>query len=124
MWLLSDKLILLLYGEAFEEAVRVLKIHIMAKSFICLGVINLIWLVNEGKNKWSFVRTVTGCLCNIILNYVLILVYGYYGAAIATVITQFIAAYVMTFCNRRLYELAKAQTKGLLCIGILYGRNR
>lgn len=92
MTFLSDWLMTLLYGEAFGDAGQVLVIHIWSGIFVSLGVASGSWYVNEDLQKHAFYRTAFGAIVNIILNLILIPVYGVVGAAVATVIAQSMAA--------------------------------
>ena len=56
--------------------------------FGVLGNIHYIWMTCENKEKYSTIYSLVGCLSNIILNAILIPKYNYYGAAIATLISQ------------------------------------
>ena len=52
--LLSNWIILLLYGTEFQEAADVLRIYIWAVVFVSLGVANSKWLVTENLQHYSF----------------------------------------------------------------------
>jgi Na+-driven multidrug efflux pump len=56
-------------------------------------VANSKWLIIENFEKFALYRTMIGALCNVVLNLMLIPNYGIEGAAVATVISYFIAAY-------------------------------
>lgn len=94
MTFLSEWLVTLLYGEAYREAGQVLMIHIWAGVFVFLGVASGSWLTSENLQQFAFTRTLSGLFINIVLNLVLIPIYGLIGAAIATVIAQIMAAFV------------------------------
>lgn len=92
MTFLSDWLVTLLYGNAYRDAGQVLVIHIWAGVFVSLGVASGSWFTNENLQRFSFYRTAFGAIVNVILNLILIPLFGLMGAAIATVIAQSIAA--------------------------------
>lgn len=83
-----------LYGEAFLPAAGVLSIHIWAGVFVFLGVVSGRWLLTENLQIFSTLNTSIGAIVNIILNYVLIKNMGIKGAAISTLISYFVAAYL------------------------------
>lgn len=101
MVLLSDWLIILLYGNAYEQASSVLIIHAWSITFVFLGVASSKWLIAENMQMLSFLRTFYGMIINIILNFFLIKKYGIIGAAIATLIAQATAAYFFDFFNKK-----------------------
>jgi len=94
MTFLSDWAINLLYGEQYNQAGSVLMIHIWAGVFVFLGVASGKWLLNENLQIFSTVNTSIGAITNVGLNYILIPKIGIVGAAWATLISYFVAAYL------------------------------
>jgi O-antigen/teichoic acid export membrane protein len=101
MTFLGDWLILLLFGQAYQEAGQVLVIHIWALMFVFLGVASGKWLLAENLPMIAFLRTFLGATINVILNFILIPRYGVQGAAIATLISQVFAAFLYDLFDRR-----------------------
>ena len=97
MTFLSDWIVHLLYGEQYNQAGNVLMIHIWAGIFVFLGVASGKWLVSENLQIFSTINTTIGAIVNIGLNYILIPRIGVEGAAWATFISYFIAAYLSLF---------------------------
>lgn len=52
-------------------------------------------MVAEEKQKWVQATTLTGAVANIVLNFLLIPHIGIVGAALASLITQFLANFVL-----------------------------
>ncbi len=111
---LSNYIIELLYGHAYLQSGKVLALHIVGSVFVFLGVASGKWFIAENLQKYSFYRTFTGSIVNIILNYILIPLYGIYGAAIATIISQFIASYLFNATSKRLRYTFVLQTNAIL----------
>jgi O-antigen/teichoic acid export membrane protein len=84
----SKNVILILYGNEYATATTSLRIAVWYTAFSYLGSARSIWLICEKKNRYVFIFSVMGALTNVILNYVLIPLFGINGAAIATLITQ------------------------------------
>ena len=97
----SNWVVTLLYGEAYREAGQVLAIHIWAGVFVFIGVASSKWFLSEGLQRYLTINTVAGAILNIVLNLFLIPRYGIYGSAIATVISQALASYLMNIVFRR-----------------------
>lgn len=97
MTFLADWLVSLLYGQHYREAGSVLAIHIWGAVFVFLGVASGVFFTVERYTRKSFYRTALGAVSNVLLNLVLIPRYGMNGAAIATVLSQFIANYFYDF---------------------------
>lgn len=127
MTFLSNYIINILYGEAYQEAGNVLMIHIWAAVFVFLGEASSRWFINENLQKLLFYRTIFGAILNIILNYYLIQMYGIYGAAIATIISQVFSVYLFNLFGKQTQIIFKLQTKGFLApyyYGKEYMKNR
>ncbi len=97
----SNWVVTLLFGEAYREAGQVLAIHIWAGVFVFIGVASSKWFLSEGLQRYLTINTVAGAILNIVLNLFLIPRYGIYGSAIATVISQALASYLMNIVFRR-----------------------
>lgn len=78
----------IIYGKSYYEAYLPLIILTIGVWFGVLGNIHYIWMTCENKEKYSTIYSLVGCVTNIILNAILIPKYSYYGAAIATLISQ------------------------------------
>jgi len=92
--LLSDWIILILYGTDFQEAADVLRIYIWAGVFVSLGVASSKWLVAENLQRYSFYVTTLGAILNVGCNLWFIPIYGIKGAAFATLIAQGTVSFV------------------------------
>lgn len=94
--LFSDLIVNLLYGADYTQATSsILVISVWAGTFALLGSARSIWLVSEGLNKYSLYFTVFGAVTNIGLNAIFIPLYGGEGAAFATLISQFVVAFLV-----------------------------
>jgi PST family polysaccharide transporter len=89
----SGLLVSILFGEGFKEAGPVFAIQLWASVAVFLGVASSQYLLAEQLQKISFYRTLIGLLCNAAINLVLIPKFGATGAAIATVVSYFIATF-------------------------------
>lgn len=116
---LSGWLVISLFGEHYVEAGSVLAIHIWTGLFVFLGVARGAWTTTEGLMKFSFATTAIGAVINVILNYILINNYGVNGAAISTVIAQFIASYGANVFYSKTRVIFINQTKAILMINLL-----
>ena len=95
-------ILLLLYGEKYLGAVSSLSLIVWYTSFSYFGAINNLFMVAEGVNKWVPVNTFVGAMTNIILNFVFIPRLGIVGAALASLLTQFVANFLMMLINPQL----------------------
>ncbi|NBF03288.1 oligosaccharide flippase family protein [Pseudomonas sp. Fl5BN2] len=109
---LSDLIVSILFGPDFMESSTVLRIYIFSNCFTWLGIAHSLWLVNEKRGMVRLYGTVLGALSCVILNFLLIPLYGLKGAAFVAIIAQFISAVgVNLFFAKESFIL---QAKGIL----------
>ena len=109
-------IIVILYGKAFLEASKILYILIWGIWFGILGNVHYIWLICENKGKYSLFYSASGSITNVIFNAILIPKYGMYGAAIATLISQFFANVIAYSFFKETRVLSKFAVKSILFI--------
>lgn len=113
-FIFSESIINIVYGAAYEGASRVLAVHIFTNIPIGLGVVQSLWIINNKKSSLSLYKTIIGAAINIGLNFLLIPLYGAFGAAIATLIAQSFSA---VLCNIFLApEIFKLQLSSIFFI--------
>jgi PST family polysaccharide transporter len=112
--LFSDQIISILFGPEFQSAGYVLSVHIWALVPMFLGVATTQYLVIENLQKFSLYRTLLGLVTNVGLNIFLIPKYGALGAAIATTVSQFVAAVFSGVLFKQTRILFKMQMKSVL----------
>ncbi len=110
----------ILYGAGFQEAAQALKVNIWCGVFVALGVASSQYLILEGLAKLSFYRSLAGAVVNLLLNFVLIPVYGVTGAALSTLVAQFTAAYLFDLFNKETRGLFLMKTKSIFLISLLF----
>ena len=106
-------LILHLFGSAYLPAATILRVHIWTGPFVFLGVASGTQLVHEDLTKISLQRSIVGALTNIVLNYLLIPVCRGIGSAVATLITQALASYLLDACNPSTRHIFWMKTRAL-----------
>ena len=105
--LLGKLIIRILYGDAYLGAVTSLQIAVWLETFSMIGTARGIWVLCENKNKYVKYYLAIGAGVNLVLNSLLIPVWGIEGAAFATFITQFVTAVVAP----SLFKETRAHTK-------------
>lgn len=97
-------IILLLYGNKYIDAVPSLSLVVWYTSFSYFGAINNLYMVAEEKTKWVQLTTLVGAITNVVLNFVLIPIYGVVGAAAASLVTQVFANFILLLIIPQLRE--------------------
>lgn len=105
----------ILYGEKYYGAIEVLKISVWAGLFATLGTARSVWLVCENLQKYTLIYTITGCIINISLNYILIPSIGARGAAIATLIAQFVTNVIALMPFKKTRKSSYMILKSIFC---------
>jgi len=93
----ATDIINLLYGSKFLPSAPILTIYIWAGAAVFLGVASSQYLVIENLTKISLVRTSLGMVVNVVLNLILIPLYGIVGSAVATLISYSLATFSIVF---------------------------
>ena len=102
MTFLSGWIVNILYGTAYSGAGKVLMIYIWAGVFVSLGIVKGKWQINENLTKFHLYGALAGALTNIFLNWIFIPWIGNQGAAMATLISQCVSAYLINFFFKEL----------------------
>lgn len=114
----SDEIIVLLFGEAYHLAGSVLALHIIASLFVFVGSPRGLFIINESLFKFSLISSILGAVINIILNLLLIPVYGIEGAAISTLISYFFAQIGFSLLYNKTKKIFFMQIRALALLDI------
>ena len=112
----NDWIVNFLYGKEYSQAGNILMIHIWAGVFVFLGVANGKRLLSENLQIFSTINTTIGAVVNVFLNYILIKKYGISGAAWATLVSYFVAAYLSLILNKKTRKSFVDLTKSIFFI--------
>lgn len=111
--ILAKPIVYILYGKEYLQAVPVLRILVWYLAFSFMGSIRNIWLLAENKHKLLWRINLTGTLANIVLNAIFIPCWGAYGAALASMLTQVFANFIIGFIYGPLRENNRLLLRGL-----------
>lgn len=102
-----------LFGKEYLGAVPVLRVVSWLLAFSQMGRIRNIWILAEKKQSILWKINLFGALANVALNALLIPVWGAFGAALASVVTQVFANFVLGFLMGDLKKNNVLLIKGL-----------
>ncbi len=114
IFFLAPFIIHTLYGNAYAGAETIFAIHIWACLFVFIGTARAQYLITEGLVKFSFLCNIVGAFVNLGLNFILIPHYEGVGAAVATVVSYTISAYLTSFFHPRLFGIGLMQSKAFV----------
>jgi O-antigen/teichoic acid export membrane protein len=110
----------IVFGGEYRRAAPILTIHTWTSVFVFIGFASGNWFIVENLQKLVFYRTLSGAVINVALNYVIIPLYGGIGAAVATLISQFVASYFFNLFTKKTYPVFKMQSLALFKVTGLY----
>jgi len=110
---LSNWVVILLFGTAYQKSGPVLAVHIWAGIFVFLGVASGKWFLIEGLQMYLFYRTFLGAVVNVVLNLIMIPKFGVLGAAWATVISYAMAQMFFDVFQKKTRTIFKMKLKSL-----------
>ncbi len=113
MAVLGKWMIHFLYGEEYAEAYRILIVTIWTVIPVCMGCVRGIYFSIMEYSGWSFFFSIVAAVMNMLLNYLMIPVFGALGAAIASVISYWVQGVMLTFISPKLRHMSKVQWKSL-----------
>lgn len=120
MTFFSELFISLTFGADFISSENVLIILVWAAMFNAIGSVSVRYLTVEGMEKKIAIRTFVGLVINIILNSILIPVFGIEGAACSTLITIMFVNYFMNYLDRDLKQLRRICNNAMLLrVGVI-----
>lgn len=111
--ILARPIIYILYGIEYMEAVSVLRVLVWYTLFSYVGAVRNIWVLAENRQKYLWIINVIGAIMNVVMNYILIPIYGPLGAAVASLLTQFITNVIMCMILKPYRYSVKLMVEGL-----------
>ena len=97
VFLFSNYFVTILYGKFYTDAISILKIHVFTNLFICLGVVQNIWLTIENKGYILLIKSVIGFLISIFLNFIFLKQYGLLASAYIAIFVQLISSVLINY---------------------------
>jgi PST family polysaccharide transporter len=97
VWVLGSPLMLTLYGTEFEGSGEALKVIGLGFFPVFLGMATGNYLIARNFKKFNILRSAAGLVVNIFLNLWFIPKYGIVGAAIASVVSNFVSTFLILF---------------------------
>lgn len=90
-------IVYLTYGAGYAASVPILRIAVWYTTFSYLGIVRNIWMLAEKKQQYLWIINLTGASVNVILNALLIPIIQGNGAALASLISQFVMNVITGF---------------------------
>ncbi len=110
----SQQILNVLYGSAYVGANTCLRIAVWYTAFSYVGSARSFWLICEKKNRFVFVFSALGAVGNIVLNCIMIPIWGKEGAAFATLLTQMFSNFLFPAMFRETREYSRLALEAVL----------
>ena len=114
--------ITILYGEAYLPAVAPLMVATWYTAFSYLGVARNSWVVCEKKQKYLKYIYVSSALVNVVLNLLLIPIWGTIGAAVASLVAQVVTVMVVPFFIKDMRKNSIMMLEAICFKGVFDGK--
>lgn len=115
---LSSFIIRTMYGEAYSSSAQPLRIVTFYTAFSYLGVARNAWLVCENKQYVLKYIYVCAVIINVILNYLMIPLFGASGAALASLITQIFTSIILPMFFKGTRDNARLMFDAIMLKGV------
>lgn len=104
-FLIAVSYLIELVDPRFGPSRPVLVILSLGVPFFFLSVVLWNGLIAAGKQKYLLIIYASGAVINVVVNYLTIPVYGYYAAAVTTVISEGIILFLLAFTYAQIKEV-------------------
>ena len=114
----------IVYGKEYLQAVRPLRLVIWYVAFAYLGVARNIWVVCEGKQRYLKYLYSASAVMNVVMNSLMIPVWGAEGAALATVVTQMSTIFIFPLLIKEFRPNVKLLLEAIKLNGLIGSSSR
>lgn len=111
--LFGRQIIAMLFGELYSESYDIFIIQIFGMIFMYNAALRSSYMTITSNQKTLLYTTVMSAAINILLNFILIPLHGIKGAALATVIAQFLSLFLLNFFFQNTKQIFSIQLKSL-----------
>ena len=113
MTVFAKPIIWVLYGEEYFTSVDALRLVVWYITYSYFGQVRNVWILAEGKQKYLWRINLVGALLNVLLNSLVIPIWGILGAAVASLFTQFFTNVVVGFVMKPIRDCNRLMLKGI-----------
>lgn len=109
LYIFSEFFIILVFGEKFQEIGNYILLYSIATTFNCLGMIAGQWALVEKYYWFPLRRSFVGLVVSLLLNLILIPVYGVVGACIAAIVCSIVTNFLLYGLDTKGKQIFKLQ---------------
>jgi O-antigen/teichoic acid export membrane protein len=101
---LAQPIVNIIYGAEYMASVGVLRIGIWYTIISYMAFARGVWILAAGRQKYLWIINLSGAITNLAVNFIVIPRVGILGAAISSVVTEFVANIVVCYFVKSLRE--------------------
>ncbi|MEI3504078.1 MAG: flippase [Anaerovoracaceae bacterium] len=109
----SKLIIRIVYGPEYMVASTTLIIVAWYTIFAYIGSVRNVWILANEKQKWIWRINLAGAIANVIINFILIPIWGINGAAVASLATQVFANIIVSYLIKDIRESSYLMLEGI-----------
>lgn len=113
IFLFAEKIVILLFGVAYQPAGILLALLSIRLLFANMGVARSVFILTENLMRFSMITMLLGTVVNIGLNYLWIPEYGSKGAVLATITSFIVTIYIVDVCYSKTRQNVFLQIKSM-----------
>lgn len=113
MTLLAKPIVWILYGKDYFASIDVLRLGVWYVTYSYIGQVRNIWILAEEKQKYLWRINLAGAGLNVLLNAMMIPMWGIAGAALASLVTQFFTNFVLGFFLKSIRKCNYLMLRGM-----------
>ena len=121
--LFPQQIVALMFGESYRQTATILALCSVTSLFSVMGTVSYRAIVLFSGYRFIAIKMPLAALANVVMNFILIPRYGIMGAAISTLITEFISFFVLNSFFRG-GKITRLQVTCYRCFPQLIGKVR
>ena len=114
LMLMAPFILRVFFGMAYDASVSLAQVTVWRGVFLAFGLASGQWIVSENLQRYSPIRTVAGCVTNLVLNLWWIPRFGAMGAAWGTLVSYAVATWICNFFIPKLRPAFVMQNRALI----------
>jgi len=122
IFLFSERIVTILYGEAYQPAGILLSLMAARLFFTNIGTARSAFINIESLFKYSLCSMITGTVVNVVCNYLLIPPFGSVGAVAATMLSFSTTIFFLDAFYRKTRSNVKLQLKAIFSFYKIFQR--
>ncbi|MFC7299686.1 flippase [Herminiimonas aquatilis] len=114
IYFFGNEIVIFLYKDAYAPAGYLFSLMALRLFFTNYGAARGAYLMAENLTRYALITLIIGAVVNVLLNYLLIPIYHSKGAIFASLVSFFVATFLLDFCYGKTRENFKIMMASML----------